>query len=61
MVRIIVLFFIISMFAVFLSATGLYRFDFQIEKMTLFILLISSAFIGFLIGNLISYRSSREI
>lgn len=58
MVRIITLFLIFSIVAIFLSATGMHQFDFQLEKISLVVLIVSAAFVGFLIGNLVSTKSS---
>lgn len=55
----ILLFFFLSILIILLNAAGVYQFDFQLEKMSLSVLLIFSGFLGFLIGNLINYRSSK--
>lgn len=57
MIRLTILFISLSIFAILLSATGIYRFDFQLDKISLTILMVTAALIGFLLGNLISYRS----
>lgn len=59
MTRLILLFFFASIVAIFLSAAGIYHFDFQLDKVSLVILLAFALFIGFLIGSFVSYRSDK--